>query len=397
MYASLFGISGALHLDVFEQPEHRFFSATCQTPTSVFGRRKRKEKTSRQAIMAEINQIKPLSTQEVKELAPSTGLGAVLRNEREKKGLTLDQVASITKLRVKIVEAIENETWGDLPPPVFVRGFIRSYAKVLGLDGTELLHLHERVAPLPTVTGKPVEVQHRSYKGRFLLAVILVLILGFVAYLLVEYLSPSGEQLIEKKQAVLESGKEKRDAVLTADKAQGGGEKEPSPAQGTAAFPAAIPAREAGIPPREAAIPAREAAIPAREAAIPAREAAIPAREVERSPADAASAQAQALAPASAMETQAETVSPETYELKGLVLDETWVRIQIDNGGLKEYIFQPGARPQWKAREGFHLTVGNAAGIELELNGTKLKSLGKPGKVVKLNLPASFRPARSED
>ena len=319
--------------------------------------------------MAEINQIKPLSTQEVKEPAPSTGLGAVLRNKREKKGLTLDQVASITKLRVKIVEALENETWGDLPPPVFVRGFIRSYAKVLGLDGTELLHLHERVAPLQAVTGKLVEVQHRSYKGRFLLAVILVLILGFVAYLLVEHLSPSGEQLIEKTQAVLESGKEKRDAVLTADQAQGGGEKESSLAQGTAAFPAAIPPREAAIPPREA----------------------------KRAPADAAPAEAQALAPTSATETQAEAVSPETYELKGVVLDETWVRIQIDNGGPKEYIFQPGARPQWKAREGFYLTVGNAAGIELELNGTKLKSLGKPGKVVKLNLPASFRPARSED
>ena len=354
--------------------------------------------------MAEINQIKPLSTQEVKDLAPSTGLGAVLRNEREKKGLTLDQVASITKLRVKIVEALENETWGDLPPPVFVRGFIRSYAKVLGLDETELLHLHERVAPLQAVTGKPVEVQHRSYKGRFLLAVILVLILGFVAYLLVEHLSPSGEQLIEKKQAVLESGKEKRDAVLTADQAQGGGEKGPSPAQGTAAFPAAIQPREAaiqpreaGIQPREAAIPAREAAIPAREAGIQPREAAIPPREVKRAPVDAASAQAQALAPASATETQAEAVPPETYELKGLVLDETWVRIQIDNGGLKEYIFQPGARPQWKAREGFHLTVGNAAGIELELNGTKLKSLGKAGKVVKVTLPTSFRPTSNED
>jgi hypothetical protein len=103
------------------------------------------------------------------------------------------------------------------------------------------------------------------------------------------------------------------------------------------------------------------------------------------------------MAPVSATETQVETVSPETYELKGVVLDETWVRIQIDNGGTKEYIFQPGARPQWKAKEGFYLTVGNAAGIELELNGTKLKSLGKAGKVVKLNLPASFRPARSED
>jgi cytoskeleton protein RodZ len=318
--------------------------------------------------MAEINQIKPLSTQEMKEPGLSTGLGAVLRNEREKKGLTLDQVASITKVRVKIVEALENETWGDLPPSVFVRGFIRSYAKVLGLDGKELLHLHERVAALPAVTAKPVEVQHRSYKGRFLLAVIVVLILGFVAYLLVEHLSPSGEQLVEKKQAVLESGKEKRDAVLTADQAQGGGEKESSPAQGTAAIPAAIPPRDA----------------------------AIPRREVERAPAEAVPAEAQPVAPASATETQAETVSPEIYELKAVVLDETWVRIQIDNGGPKEYIFQPGARPQWKAREGFYLTVGNAAGIELELNGTKIKSLGKPGKVVKLNLPASFRPTRSE-
>ena len=339
--------------------------------------------SSRQSIMAEMDQIKPSSTQEMKQSVPSTGLGAVLRNEREKKGLTLDQVGSITKLRVKVVEALENEAWGDLPPAVFVRGFIRTYAKVLDFDGTELLRLHERVAPLPAVTGKPLKGQHRSYKGRFLLAVILVLVLGFAAYLLVEHFSPSSERFAVEKQGVLESGEEKRDAVLTADQAQGGGEKDPSPAQGTADLPAAILPREAAIPPREAAIPPREAA--------------IPPLAVERAPADAASAEAQALAPASATETQAETVSPETYELKGVVLDETWVRIQIDNGRPKEYIFQPGARPQWKAREGFHLTVGNAAGIELELNGTKVKNLGKAGKVVKVNLPTSFRPTGSED
>ena len=319
--------------------------------------------------MAEINQIKPLSTQGIKQPVPGTGLGAVLRNEREKKGLTLDQVGSITKLRVKVVEALENETWGDLPPAVFVRGFIRTYAKVLDLDGTELLRLHERVAPLPVVPGKPVEVQHRSHKGRFLVALILVLILGSVAYLLVEHLSPSRERRTEEKQSVLESGKEKRDAVLTADQPQGVGEKAPSPAQGIAA-------------PLEAIMP---------------REAAVPPLAVEGAQADAAAAEAQALTPATATDTQAETVSPETYELKGVVLVETWVRIQIDNGRPKEYIFQPGARPQWKAREGFYLTVGNAAGIELELNGTKIKSLGKAGKVVRVNLPASFRPTGSED
>jgi cytoskeleton protein RodZ len=312
--------------------------------------------------MAETNQTKPSSAQEVKEPTSNTGLGAVLKNEREKKGLTLDQVACITKLRARMVEALENETWGDLPQPVFVRGFIRSYAGVLGLDGKELLHLYERVSPSQAAAGKPVEAQRRSYKRLFLPAVILVLILGFISYLRVEHPSPPGEPVNQKRQAFLEGGKEKRDAVPTADQAQGGGEGTSFPAQGTAAFAPAVPSLE-----------------------------------VEKTRVASAPAEPQAVAQPSDAEPQAGTVPPDAYELNGVVLDETWVRIRIDNGASKEYIFQPGARTQWKAKNGFYLTVGNAAGIELELNGTKLKSLGKPGKVVKLNLPASFRPTRTED
>jgi hypothetical protein len=100
--------------------------------------------------------------------------------------------------------------------------------------------------------------------------------------------------------------------------------------------------------------------------------------------------------PAGDAGTPAETASPEPYVLRAVVLEETWVRIHIDNGEPKEYIFKPGATPQWKAREGFELTVGNAGGIELEMNGTKLKSLGKPGKVVKRTFPESFRPTRRD-
>jgi cytoskeleton protein RodZ len=319
--------------------------------------------------MAEKNHTKASSTQEVKEPGSSIGLGAVLRNEREKQGLTLDRVASVTKLRGKMVEALENETWEDLPQPVFVRGFIRSYAGVLGLDEKELLYLYERVVPSQADTRKPAEAQHRSRKGFILLGVIFVLILGFIAYLLVERPSSPGEPLIQKRQAVLEGGQEKRDAVPAADHAQAGGEKAPSPVQGTTSLAQEV----AALPP------------------------AVPPIGVEKAPEVSIPAEVRAPAPSSAVEPQAGTVSPDTYELKGVVLDETWVRIQIDNGEPKEYIFQPGARPQWKAKEGFYLTVGNAAGIELELNGTKLKSLGKPGKVVKLTLPASFGTTRAED
>ena len=294
-------------------------------------------------MMAEIDQTKPLSAEEVKEPSPCTGVGVVLRNEREKKGLTLDQVASITKLRLKIVEALENETWEDLPPPVFVRGFIRSYAGILGLDGKELLHLYERVVPAQTSTTQPVEARRRSYKGLLVPAFILALVLGGVTYLQVEHPVPSGERLAQKKQT--------------------------SPSE--------------TLPPLEAE-GAPEIAEPAAAGAEPAEaQAMAPAPTAER----------QAAAP----ETQAETASSDPYVLKAVVLEETWVRIHIDSGQPKEYIFQPGARPQWKGKEGFQLTVGNAGGIELELNGTKLKSLGKQGKVVTRNLPESFKPARSED
>jgi cytoskeletal protein RodZ len=315
--------------------------------------------------MAEINQTKALSAEEVKEPSSSSGFGAVLRSEREKKGLTLDQVASITKVRVKILDALENETWGDLPPPVFVRGFIRTYAGVLGLEGKELLHLYERVAPAQTVpgmavTGKPVEVRRQSYKGLLVSAVIVALVLGVVTYLQVEHPVPSGEQLAQKTQSSPQGGEEKREVALTPDQA--------APSE---ALPPLEAERAPGI------------AEPAPAVAEPAEQAMAP--------------EAAAQAPEAAVETSAETASPDPYVLKAVVIEETWVRIHIDNGEAKEYIFQPGARPQWKAREGFHLTVGNAAGIELELNGTKLKRLGKPGKVVKRNLPESFRPTRSED
>jgi len=353
--------------------------------------------------MAETDEIRPPATQEAKEPAAVNGPGAVLRNEREKKGLTLDQVASITKLRAKIVEALENENWGDLPPSVFVRGFIRSYARVLGLDGKELLRLYDRVAPSQAVTGKPVEVRHRSYKGRFVLAVILVLIVGFLAYLLLEHISPPGELIIQKGRTVPESGKEKSDAALTSgaaltpDQAKGGGEGTSSAGQGaSSAGQGTSSAGQGTSSPGQGTSSAGQGTSSPGEgtASVPA---AVSPPEVERTKGVSAPVGTQTVSPSSIAETGAGAVSPETYELKGIVLDETWVRIQIDNGEPKEYIFQPGARPQWKAKEGFSVTVGNAAGIELELNGTKLKSLGKSGKVVKINLPTAFKPTRTED
>jgi ribosome-binding protein aMBF1 (putative translation factor) len=52
-----------------------------------------------------------------------TSLGALLKSEREKKGLNHAQISQQTRLRPHFLEAIENEEWDLLPGPTLVKGF----------------------------------------------------------------------------------------------------------------------------------------------------------------------------------------------------------------------------------------------------------------------------------
>jgi MinD-like ATPase involved in chromosome partitioning or flagellar assembly len=64
--------------------------------------------------------------------------GGHLRNIRLAKGLTLEEIAEATKIKKSFLEAIENEDQKSFPAPIFLRGFLKSYAKALGLDPTEI-------------------------------------------------------------------------------------------------------------------------------------------------------------------------------------------------------------------------------------------------------------------
>jgi len=68
-----------------------------------------------------------------------TGIGSRLRQAREARGLSLEQVQKATRIKLMFLEAIETDRFDDLPGPVQARGFIRSYASHVGLDADELL------------------------------------------------------------------------------------------------------------------------------------------------------------------------------------------------------------------------------------------------------------------
>jgi cytoskeleton protein RodZ len=79
-------------------------------------------------------------------------IGAMLRQKREEKKLSLDQVFQATKIRTNYLQAIENDRLDEIPSPAQARGFIRLYAGFLGIDAFKLF---ESAAPAPVRVELP--------------------------------------------------------------------------------------------------------------------------------------------------------------------------------------------------------------------------------------------------
>jgi cytoskeleton protein RodZ len=123
------------------------------------------------------------------------GPGARLKTAREAAGLSLDQVAQQLKLAPRQVKALEDEDFGKLPGRTFARGFVRNYARLLNLDGDDLLALMPDAAHAPalgspalqstgtTIAELPTTAVTRSNFMRWLIPLVLVAcIVGAAAY-----------------------------------------------------------------------------------------------------------------------------------------------------------------------------------------------------------------------
>ena len=95
------------------------------------------------------------------------GVGRRLQQAREARGLSLAQVASRTKIPLRQLSLLEAEDYGRLPQGIFVRGFLRASADVVGLDPDELIRQFQdetgppAPAPPPLEESRPVGVPPR--------------------------------------------------------------------------------------------------------------------------------------------------------------------------------------------------------------------------------------------
>lgn len=132
-------------------------------------------------------------------------VGQMLKEARQTKFYSLEEVEKATKIRKELLEALENDNWSKLPPPTFVQGFIKNYGKFLGLSEEKLLAIFRREfsdkknpPKILQAWSNPLDTRKfHLTPTRVLSGVILSLVAVFLFYLWFEYRFLVGAPFLE--------------------------------------------------------------------------------------------------------------------------------------------------------------------------------------------------------
>lgn len=91
-----------------------------------------------------------------------TGLGAILQQAREARGVSLEEAERVTHIARRYLQGLEDEDFSVFPAPVFARGFLRNYSQYLGLDPDEIAGLWPGNGDQPPPRPEPPPETGRS-------------------------------------------------------------------------------------------------------------------------------------------------------------------------------------------------------------------------------------------
>ncbi|MEP6957472.1 MAG: RodZ domain-containing protein [Nitrospirota bacterium] len=301
-------------------------------------------------------------------------IGEFFKQVRETKGLTIDEVASKTRIRNDFVKALEDGNFAKLPDQVFARGFVRSYARSLGLDEDDAIHrfvqsagaYYDKQNERERLKVRQAEEERKRQANRKAVAVAIGIAILTLIFLL------SREQsslLVRRSSSDLPAPASKRTVPSTPD-------VQDAPSQQPVAVPPSVPKAKPSESPHVQAKANLDSTLgsPTGQAATPSvgQELAAPAPSALGSDGPLGGI---------SLEGSGQTEGQLALDLEATEL--SWVVVQIDGGSPQEALLRPGEKARWKGQDQFILTLGNAGGVKAELNGKPQKPFGPSGKVAR--------------
>jgi len=291
-------------------------------------------------------------------MAEKATIGQILRQHREERGLTVEQAAFQSKVPLRLLQALETDDYHLLPDAGYLIRFLHDYARLLKLDPDALQKEFRKtirhppgpsLAPAPPPPSPPIPWKHIVWTG---VAILVVTPLVFIA------LSLASKRSADRAPAppVAEQPAEEPTPI-------GGGDRR---------VPDWLP------------VPRSDVARPDTTDAPAGTRGTLVERPASSGPAGT---------PQSPPTLPSER-KPRRFLLTAIALEPTWMSVRADGGQEREVLLQKGQTARFGADRGFVVTVGNAGGVDLSLNGEPVPSLGASRQVIRdLAIPSARRPS----
>ena len=266
-------------------------------------------------------------------------LGEKLRQERETRGVSLQEISEATRIHKNYLRAIEDDNFSIFPASVFVTGFLRNYAQHLGLDADRIVAEFETHAvdqPKETEPAPIVGDEDHRLSAVVVIGALVLLLIGYVAY--VNWPADQHVKRVIEKPEV-------REAV-------------PPP-----------PVEKEEAPPPEKPEPVVAQTPQPQKTETPAQPEQKPAVE-----------------PVKTAVTDAKTPPPEKKPRKETAVrqskyvlevkagkDDAWILVVVDDKQVHDMFVRAGQRIVIRANDSITFTTGNANSVRLFLNGKQLK------------------------
>ena len=314
-------------------------------------------------------------------------IGQMLRETREEKRLTLDDISRALIIKKPVISAIESGDWNSLPPPVYVKGYVNQYAALLNIADlleAEIARVESQPPPEPprvvakervpkrqrVVTEEEASKRWTPRKKVATAVAVGVIAVGFIVFLNLPKtatVAPPPQTVESTPQAVqatpaapppqtLESTPQ---AVQTTPSTQAGQTTKSAPSAQAGQTTKSAPSTQAGQTTKSA---------PSAQATAP---------NTKEQPAEAS--------PAAAEQGASAVLEPKKLTI--VCQDRTWVKITIDGREEKEFMLKPEEVVVLQAKESFDLLIGNAGGVKLFYNGKDTGFSGETGEVKQVRLP----------
>lgn len=313
-------------------------------------------------------------------------LGEYLKQKREEQGISIEELFSLTRIPTRFIEAIEANQLDLLPNQVSTKGFLKNYAECVGADYVLILEAFSEVSTpsesFPDDRSRNEILSHVQveksdrfpFPRRIILAVgglvcALLILVGLLSkkdkqVQVLSSVPPPQISVLDRPDISEEASSEVDDALLEEDK--------------TVGLESEVISSEK--PPEEVT---QEAKDDAQEEVLVSSQTRVSELSGEFSETEVTEETGAVQEVQSEEDQGISAVDAKEYVLSVEAIEASWVQVTIDGEEVREALLQPDDVVQWKANKKFLLTLGNAGGVRVKLDGRELDPFGPSGEVVR--------------